>query len=162
MPVMSLSARSSSQGKALVEQLESRTMLASIVGGVDPNNMGKGHWIWQISAAETNTGSSTVQGMVDYLKSKNFKWIIVKAGDGNSGPVTGTWTQFNTDLVTRVHNAGMKIFAYQFVYGGVTPNAKNATTTVSGEKKVMDEIMSKNPDGIILDAEGDWEKIINS
>src|SRR5439155_15691834 len=126
MPGMSLSARTKSNRQALVEQLERRTLLAT-VGGVDPYNMGKGDWIWQISSAETNTGATSVQGLVNYLKAKGLKWIVVKAGDGDSGPVTGAWTQFNSDLVTRVHNAGMKIFGYQFVYGGVTPNAKNQT-----------------------------------
>ncbi len=158
-------AQSSARGVSTVESLESRTLLAntpgSIIGGVDPYNMGKGDWIWQISAAEANTGTTTVQGLVDYMKARGFKWVIVKAGDGNSGPVTGTWGQFNTDLVNRFHAAGIKIFGYQFVYGGYTANSKGAATTVSGEKKVTDEIMSKNPDGLIFDAEGEWEKITN-
>src|SRR2546421_7406989 len=146
---------------AFIETLESRTLLA-IVGGVDPYNMGKGDWIWRIDAAMVNTGTTTVQGLVDYLKGKGFKWLIVKAGDGNSGPVTGTWGQFNRDLVNRVHAAGMKIFGYEFVYGGVSPNSKGATTTQTGERNVMDEIMSKSPDGLMLDAEGEWERLANA
>src|SRR5690242_4095246 len=68
-----------------MESLEARTLLAT-VGGVDPFNMGKGEFIWQVGATETNTGTKTVAAMVDFMKKKGFKWLAVKAGDGNDGP----------------------------------------------------------------------------
>src|SRR5438094_3150454 len=146
---------SSSARAATIEALESRTLLAT-VGGVDPSNMGKGEWIWQLSAAETNTGTKTVAALVDFMKKNGFKWLVVKAGDGNDGP-SGTWKQFNKTLIDTVHAAGLKIFGYHFVYGGKTPNSKNAITTASGEKTVRDAIMALNPDGLIVDAEQDFE-----
>src|SRR3954471_14851923 len=144
MPAQSsVSARRVSQS-VMIEPLEARRMLAAqpghLVGGVDPYNMGKGDWIWQIPSAMTNTGTTTVPELMTYLKDKGMKWIIVKAGDANNGPVTGTWTQFNKALIDAAHAAGMKIFGYHFTYGGVTPNAKNAETTLAGEKKVATEI----------------------
>src|SRR5437867_3030301 len=84
---------SSARRPVIMESLEGRTLLAT-VGGVDPFNMGKGEWIWQLSAAESNTGSKTVAALVDFMKKKGFKWLAVKAGDGNDGP-SGTWKQFN-------------------------------------------------------------------
>jgi hypothetical protein len=149
----------------MIEKLEARQLLASpgqLVGGVDPYNMGKGDWIWQISSAMTNTGTTTVAELATYLKNKGMKWIIVKGGDGNNGPGEGLYAQWNKDLVDTFHDAGLKIFGYHFTYGGVTPNGKNAPTTLAGEKAVRDEIMSFNPDGLIIDAEGEWERNPNA
>lgn len=145
----------------LMQALEQRALLAT-VGGVDPSNLGKGDWVYQVSATESATRTTSVQGLVDYLKAKGLKWIAVKAGDGNNGPNTSFYTQFNKDLIDRVHAAGMKIFAYHFVYGGLTPNSRNAPTTVDGEKAVMKSIMALNPDGLIIDAETDWNKLANA
>src|SRR4051795_11547049 len=94
----------------LIEPLERRTFLSVGPYGVDPANMGKGEWIWQIPSAEKNTGTTTVQGLADYLKDKGVRWVIVKAGDANNGPIfnygdmtapptTGSWTQFNRELI---------------------------------------------------------------
>jgi hypothetical protein len=140
-----------------MESLEGRTLLAS-VGGVDTFNMGKGDWIFQVSSAEAATGSGSVAKLVDYLKARGMKWVVVKAGDGNNGPSTPTYAQFNKSLIDTVHAAGLKIFAYQYVYGGYTPNTKNAPTTQAGEKAVRDQIMALNPDGLLVDAEIEWEK----
>jgi hypothetical protein len=160
------SSSSRTSASVVVESLESRRLLAvqpgQLVGGVDPYNMGKGDWIWQISSAMTNTQTTTVPDLMKYLKARGMKWVIVKAGDANNGPVTGTWTQFNEALIDAAHAEGLKIFGYHFTYGGVFPNGKNATTTLAGEKAVAEEIMSLNPDGLIIDAEGDWERNPNA
>ncbi|MEA2734645.1 MAG: hypothetical protein QOE14_1096 [Humisphaera sp.] len=173
MPAQFLSPKSSSSSRrnssVLIERLESRQLLAGtvnapghLVGGVDPYNMGKGDWIWQISSAMTGTGTSTVAGLATFLKDKGMKWIIVKGGDGNNGPGEGLYAQWNKSLIDTFHAAGIKIFGYHFTYGGVTPNGKNAPTTLAGEKAVRDKIMSFNPDGLIIDAEGEWEKNPNA
>src|SRR3954470_14280021 len=72
---------------------------------VDPWNMGKGDWIWQMPASQTAVGANSVQELIDYEKARGMQWLTVKCGDGGS-----IWTQFNSDLITRAHNAGMKIF----------------------------------------------------
>lgn len=142
----------SASGVAM-ENLEGRTLLAT-VGGLDSFNLGKGDFIVSVSAAQANTGTSSVQGFVDYLKVKGFKWIAVKAGDGNNFT-----SQFTSDLVTRVHTAGMKIFGYQSVYGGQTSSSGGVPTSQSGEKSNMDKIMAVGADGLILDAGAAWEKV---
>src|SRR3954449_10485975 len=110
MPAMSSAATAPSVSSSrlrrpssvMIEPLEARRLLAvqpgQLVGGVDPYNMGKGDWIWQISSAMTNTGTTTVPELMTYLKNRGMKWIVVKAGDANNGPVKGTWTQFNKTL----------------------------------------------------------------
>src|SRR5688572_25049793 len=143
-----------------MQPLEPRTLLAMLPVGIDPANMGKGDWVWLVDSARANVGASSVQGLVDYLKNKGMKWIIVKAGDGNDGPFD-SYTQFNKDLIDRVHAAGMKIFGYHFIYGGGDPAPKVATTTPEGERAVAKEIMSLNPDGLIIDAEGQYERAPN-
>jgi hypothetical protein len=156
-----LSVRSrSTRNPVFMEPLEQRQLLA-LVGGIDPYNMGKGDWIWQISAAMTNTGTTTVQGLVNFLKAKGLKWVVVKAGEGNTGPGTGLYAQFNKDLVDRFRTAGIKIFGYHFVYGGMV-NSKGTVTTQAGEKTVSQSIMALNPDGLLIDAEGDWERNPNA
>src|SRR6476620_1793890 len=108
----SVSRRSQRRHCLFIEPLESRRLLAAapghLVGGVDPYNMGKGDWIWQIPSAMVNTGTTTVPELMSYLKDKGLKWIIVKAGDANNGPVTGTWTQFNKTLIDEAHKVGLK------------------------------------------------------
>src|SRR5262245_13596980 len=135
----------SGQGRSVsMESLEGRTLLAT-VGGVDTFNMGKGEWIFQVSQAQVATGSGSVAKLVDYLKTRGIKWVVVKAGDGNNGPSTSTYNQFNKSLVDTVHAAGLKIFAYQYVYGGYTPNSKNAPTTQAREKAVREQNIATNP-----------------
>src|ERR1035438_295507 len=73
--------------------------------GVDPSNLGKGDWIWEMPQTETHLGVSTVQAVIDYEKGLGMQWITVKCGDGSS-----IWTQFSSDLITRAHAAGLKIF----------------------------------------------------
>src|SRR5262245_45122684 len=85
---------------------------ALLDNGVDPFNLGKGDWIWQVPQAQTAVGASDVQGLIDYEKNKGMQWITVKCGDGGS-----IWTQFNTNLIIRCHNAGMKIFGWAYSYG---------------------------------------------
>ena len=159
--LVSSSSTSSSTGAFGMEALEGRTLL-SLVGGVDPFSMGKGDFIWKVASAEQNTGTTTVAKLIDYMKARGFKWLVVKAGDGNSGPGSGLYAQFNKSLVDTVHAAGLKIFAYHFVYGGKTPNSRGATTTIDGEKAVRDAIMALNPDGLIIDAESDFENATNN
>ena len=156
------SAQRLSNRPALVESLESRKLLAAVgttVGGVDPYSMGKGEWIWDVAKARSNTNTASVQALIDYLKARGIKWIVVKAGDGNNAPSSGLYAQFNSDLITRAHTAGLKVFAYHVVYGGVTPNSGNSTTTVAGEKAAMDKIMAVKPDGYIFKVDVEWEKL---
>lgn len=111
-------------------------------GGVDPANLGKGDWIWQLPSCQTALGVADVQGVIDYEKNKGMQWITVKCGDGGS-----TWAQFNADLVTRAHTAGLKIFGWAYAYGNNVP----------GEINVALNALALGADGFIIDAETEYE-----
>lgn len=115
-------------------------------GGVDPANLGKGDWIWQMPSCQTALGVPDVQGVIDYEKNKGMQWITVKCGDGGS-----TWSQFNADLVTRAHTAGLKIFGWAYAYGNNVP----------GEINVALNALALGADGFIIDAETEYETNVN-
>jgi hypothetical protein len=133
-----------------IEPLERRTLFTGPgIGPIDAANLGKGDWIWQIGSAETNLGvSGSVQGLVDKEKAAGMDWITVKCGDGDS-----IWSQFTQDLVDRAHHAGLKIFAWAYMYG-----AYQAKDTIQGEIAVAKNALDLGADGFICDAEGEYEQ----
>lgn len=116
-------------------------------GGVDPANLGKGDWLWQIPSCLNALGVGSVQGLIDYEKNRGMKWITVKCGDGGN-----IWSQFNADLVTRAHAAGLKIFGWAYAYGNNVP----------GEINVALNALSLGADGFIIDAETEYENLANN
>jgi hypothetical protein len=128
-----------------VEPLEPRTLF-TVIGGVDPNHMGKGDWVWELPNAESNTGTSTVQAFMNYEKAHGMSWVTVKAGDGAT-----QWSQFDSTLVTAAHTAGLKVFAWAYAYG----------SNVSGETAVATHALSLGADGFIIDAESEYENLAN-
>jgi hypothetical protein len=113
--------------------------------GIDPANLGKGDWIWEMPECETSLGlaDGDVQGVIDFEKNAGMQWITVKCGDG-----TNIWTQFDPDLITRAHNAGLKIFGWAYVYG---------STNVPTEITVALHALNLGADGFIIDAESEYE-----
>ncbi|MDB5322136.1 MAG: Peptidoglycan-binding domain 1 protein [Phycisphaerales bacterium] len=130
-----------------IQSLEPRLLLTA----VDPYNMGKGDWIWTLSNARANTGTSTNLALFQYMKSKGMKWAIVKAADGTSS--TYGSTQFTAQLVADAHTAGLKLFAYQYVRGADPAGEAAAAKAV---------IARANPDGLAIDAEGEYEALANN
>jgi hypothetical protein len=120
---------------------------ALLAHDIDPTNLGKGDWIWQMSSCQTALGVANVQGVIDYEKNKGMRWITVKCGD--SGNI---WSQFNTDLITRAHAAGLKIFGWAYVYGN----------NIQGEINVALNVLNLGADGFIIDAEGEYERLANN
>ncbi|HTD68279.1 MAG TPA: immunoglobulin domain-containing protein [Candidatus Limnocylindria bacterium] len=115
--------------------------------GINPADLGKGDWIWQIPTSISVLGAGSVQGLIDYEQSRGMKWITVKCGDGGN-----IWTQFNTDLITRARAAGLKIFGWSYVYGN----------NVQGEINVALNALSLGADGFIIDAESEYETLANN
>ena len=124
----------------LFDSLEPRLLLA-LINGVDPHNLGKGDWVWQIASARASAGASTNLALFQYLKNKGMNWVTVKAGDG-----TSTWSQFSTQLVNDAHAAGLKIFAWTYMYGA----------DPVGEANVAKAALAKGADGFIIDAEAEY------
>jgi hypothetical protein len=134
---------------AQIEPLEPRTLFAAGIGAIDAKNLGKGDWIWEMGSVETNLGVSTVQGVIDKEKAAGMDWLTVKCGDGNS-----IWSQFTADLVTRAHEAGLKIFGWAYMYGGY-----QSSDSVSGEVAVAKNALDLGADGFICDAESEYEHV---
>ncbi len=114
---------------------------------IDPANLGKGDWIWQVPTCISALGLGSVQGLIDFEKSRGMRWITVKCGDGGS-----VWSQFNSDLVTRAHGAGLKIFGWAYAYGN----------NVQGEINVALNALGLGADGFIIDAETEYEALANN
>lgn len=110
---------------------------------IDPYNMGKGEWIYVLSSARSNTGSTTNAQMMAYLKNKGIKWVVVKCGDYGEW-----WTQFDSNLINAAHAEGILIFGYQRVGGG---------TALSNEISVGNQCLASAADGYIVDAEVEFK-----
>ena len=126
-----------------------------LYNNVDPANLGKGDWIWQMSTTESHLGLSAgnVQGVINYETNLHMQWITVKSSDGGSIYPSSGSPQFTADLVTRAHAAGLKIFAWGYTYG----NNSGAGTTVSGEINAALNALALGADGFIIDAEIEYE-----
>lgn len=104
--------------------------------------MGKGDWVYVLSQAQTSVGASSLQDFIDYEKNKGMDFLVVKAGHG---PVW--WSQFNSDLVTRCHASGLKIFGYARCFGD----------DVEGEIEIGKQVLALGADGFIINAEIEYE-----
>ena len=122
-------------------------------GGIDPANLGKGDWIYFMSDATNQLGRNVttvtnIPSFMAYEKSQGINYIIVKAGTGstnfNGG---GTSPQFDANLVTQAHAAGLKIFAYTRSWG----------SDIQGEIDMATRCFNLGADGFVLDAEAEWE-----
>src|SRR6266700_1413387 len=114
-----------------------RAQLANVI---DPTKHGKGDWIWEMSACQTALGVSTPQAVINYEAAKGMRWITVKGADGGD---TASWTQFNTTLIAQAHAAGLKIFAWAYVYG-------NKFSNLQGEINAALYLLGLGADGFII------------
>ena len=119
--------------------------------GVDPENLGKGDWIYFLSTATNKLGGSVatvtnIPSLMGYYQSKGFQYLVVKAGEGSTNfPTSGA--QFTSNLVYQAHAKGLKIFGYTRSYG----------VNIPGEIGVVTNAMNLGADGYVIDAEVEWE-----
>ena len=121
--------------------------------------IGKGVWIWKIWEIENGDVSKIIQK----LQSANVDWVTIKCGDSNSYyPDHGymyNWLNANGysnfgEVVTQFHNAGIKVFGWQYVYS----ESKYSGTGYSTEAAVSNKILDiSGIDGLIIDAEEEYE-----
>ena len=115
--------------------------------GVDPANLGKGDWLWQLPTCENQLGGyvssvTNLQSLIQWETNHGMQWITVKCGDGGS-----IWSQFDANLVATAHKAGLKIFGWGYAYGN----------DVQGEINVALNALNLGADGFIIDAEIEYE-----
>jgi hypothetical protein len=69
---------------------------------------GLGMWIWEMSA----TDRGNIASIIAQAKQYGIRTLLIKSSDG-----TTMWRQFSRALVTDLHEAGLQVCAWQFVYG---------------------------------------------
>jgi hypothetical protein len=95
-------------------------------------------WIWQVNKAHRgNLGAITRKA-----KRHAIETVILKGSDGRR-----PWGQFNRALVGRLKAAGLRVCAYQFLYG-VHPGS---------EANLGIRLARAGADCLLLDAEGGYE-----
>jgi peptidoglycan hydrolase-like protein with peptidoglycan-binding domain len=99
---------------------------------------GRGMWIWELGSS--NGGN--VSSIVARARSNGVSTVMIKSGDGAS-----TWSQFSRSLVSALHGRGLRVCAWQYVYG-VHP---------AGEAKVGAAAVRNGADCLLIDAESEYE-----
>ena len=122
-------------------------------GGINPANLGKGDWIYFVSAATNKLGGAApsvvnIPTLMSYYKSKGLQYIIVKAGTGSTNfNGSGGSPQVNSNLIYHAHAAGLLLFAYTRSYDDDVP----------GEINMASNYFALGVDGWVIDAEAEWE-----
>lgn len=99
---------------------------------------GQGMWIWYVS--KSNGGN--VESIIDQAKAAGVTTLYVKSSDG-----TNWWTQFSPELVAEIHAAGLKLCAWQYVYG----------TDPTVEAELGARAAATGAECLVIDAESEYE-----
>jgi hypothetical protein len=99
---------------------------------------GRAMWIWELP--KSDRGSLT--SLIADARRFGLSTLIVKSSDG-----TDMWSQFTPQLVSALHANGIKVCAWQYVYGNAP-----ITEAYKGAAAVHD-----GADCLIIDAESEYE-----
>jgi hypothetical protein len=99
---------------------------------------GDGMWIWYVS----KSSGGTVNGIAAKAARNNVKTVYIKSADGRS-----RWRQFNRPLVNALKARGLKVCAWQFVYGRHPKSEADRAA----------EAARAGADCTVIDAEGHYE-----
>jgi len=110
-------------------------------GGVGTGALeGQGMWIWYVS----RSSGGSVAAIVAQAHAAGVTTVFVKSSDGSSN----YWSQFSSQLVSELHANGLKVCAWQYVYG----------TNPAGEANLGAEAVANGADCLVIDAEAEYEK----
>jgi hypothetical protein len=98
----------------------------------------QGQWIWYVE--QSNGGS--IPSIIATAHRHHIGTVYIKAGDG-----TTTWDQFNPTVVAELHHGGLKVCAWQFVYGDAP----------AAEAQIGAEAVADGADCLVIDAEAEYE-----
>jgi Putative peptidoglycan binding domain len=99
---------------------------------------GRGMWIWYISRSAGGTLSSIISEARHY----GVSTLIIKSSDGPT-----FWSQFNSSVVSTLHANGLRVCAWQYVYGN-----HPLLEAQAGAQAVQD-----GADCLVIDAESEYE-----
>ncbi len=101
---------------------------------------GQGMWIWYVSKSDSgNTASIIAQA-----HAAGVTTLYIKSSDG----AQNYWSQFSPQLVAELHAAGLKVCAWQYVYG----------SEPVGEAQLGAEAVANGADCLVIDAESEYER----
>jgi hypothetical protein len=110
----------------------------AIPGGAEASPLdGNGMWIWYVSESGGSAAAIARKANRHHLDT-----VLVKSSDGSS-----SWSQFTPGLVAGLHSRGLRVCAWQFVYG-IHPVR---------EAKVGAAAVDKGADCLVIDAESSYE-----
>jgi peptidoglycan hydrolase-like protein with peptidoglycan-binding domain len=113
-----------------------------VTGGPAPTGTGfegQGMWIWYVSASE----HGSVPAIIERAHAAGVSTVFIKSSDGSSN----YWSQFSPQLVSELHAGGLKVCAWQYVYG----------TNPAGEAALGARAVSYGADCLAIDAEAEYE-----
>ncbi len=99
---------------------------------------GNGMWIWYLKSSD----DGDLDAIAARAQAAGVSTVFVKSADA-----TTAWTQFNADLVTQLHARGLKVCAWQFVYGDKP----------AGEAAAAAASIAAGADCFVIDAETHYE-----
>lgn len=98
---------------------------------------GNGMWIWYVSAS-----GGSAEAIAKKANKRNIDVVMIKSADAGN-----YWEQFSPRLVKVLHEAGLQVCAWQFVYGsGPRTEARRGA-----------EAVENGADCLLIDAEGHYE-----
>lgn len=100
---------------------------------------GQGMWIWYLSKSD----GGNLAELAEQAHAAGVTTVFVKSSDGPEN----YWSQFSPELVSQLHEAGLKVCAWQFVYG----------TNPIGEANLGAKAVSAGADCLVIDAESTYE-----
>ena len=101
---------------------------------------GQGMWIWYVSQSD----GGNLASIVAQAHAAGVGTLFVKSSDGSSN----YWSQFSPELVQQLHANGLKVCAWQYVYG----------TNPTGEASLGARAVAAGADCLVIDAEAEYER----
>jgi peptidoglycan hydrolase-like protein with peptidoglycan-binding domain len=100
---------------------------------------GAGMWIWYLSQSD----GGNLAAIVAQAHAAGVSTLYVKSSDGSSN----YWSQFSAALVQQLHENGLRVCAWQYVYG----------TNPAGEANLGAQAAAAGADCLVIDAESQYE-----
>jgi putative peptidoglycan binding protein len=97
-----------------------------------------GMWIWQLEKVQGGDPDAIVAA----ARAGGIDTVYVKSGDG-----ANLWRQFSPELVSRLKAGGLRVCAWQYVYGS-DPEAEAAASAAT---------VQRGADCFVIDAEAEYE-----
>lgn len=117
-----------------------KTTVPTVAGGVSTGALeGQGMWIWYVNKSD----GGSVAAIVAQAHAAGVTTLFIKSSDGSSN----YWSQFSPQLVAELHANGLKVCAWQYVYG----------SNPEGEADLGAEAVANGADCLVIDAEAEYE-----